>query len=191
MWQWSSRAISLTCHIMHSEIKPKACIVGVSFVNSVKEWYLVHLMSARGERYLYPDLLIYSTGFVDCPFLLRMWSLLKSKNFFLDAFDKPYLKYHETQISASIPVYALSKFEKKSVFKRLGIFLLRKTLENNYLFFSCWISSINWSIFRHSLNEIPGKQFFRVSVQGPRCLKECYVFDQLEVYWTVANKTFF
>lgn len=96
---------------MHSEIKPKACIVGVSFVNSVKEWYLVHLMSARGERY--PDLLIYRTGFVDCPFLLRMWSLLKSENFFLDAFDKPYLKYHETQISASIPVYALSKFEKK------------------------------------------------------------------------------
>lgn len=48
----------------------KTCIVGVSFVNSVKEWYLVHLMSARGERY--PDLLIYRTGFVDCPFLLRM-----------------------------------------------------------------------------------------------------------------------
>lgn len=178
MWQWSSRAISLTCHIMHSEIKPKACIVGVSFVNSVKEWYLVHLMSARGERY--PDLLIYRTGFVDCPFLLRMWSLMKSENV-LDAFDKPYLKYHETQISASIPVYAVSKFEKK-------VFL--NVLEYFYCFFSCWISSINWSIFRHSLTEIPGKQFFRVSVQGPWCLKECYVFDQLEVYWTVANKTF-
>lgn len=42
-----------------------------------------------------------------------MWSLMKSENFFLDAFDKPYLKYHQTQISVSIPVYALSKFEKK------------------------------------------------------------------------------
>lgn len=101
------------------------------------------------------------------------------------------MKYHETQISASIPVYALSKFEKKVFLNDLEYFYKEDAGKQLSFFFSCWISSINWSIFRHSLTEIPGKQFFRVSVQGPRCLKECYVFDQLEVYWTVANKTFF
>lgn len=134
MWQWSSRAISLTCHIMHSEIKPKACIVGVSFVNSVKEWYLVHLMSARGEWYLYPDLLIQYR---------LCWLPLSSTNvkshekwkLFLDAFDKPYLKYHETQISASIPVYALSKFEKKVFLNDLEYFYKGRRWKTTIFFF--------------------------------------------------------
>lgn len=87
------RVILLICYIMYFEIKLKVCIVGVSFVNLVKEWYLVYLMLVCGEWYF--DLFIYRIGFVDCFFFLWMWSFMKSENFFLDVFDKLYLKYYE------------------------------------------------------------------------------------------------
>lgn len=76
------RVILLICYIMYFEIKLKVCIVGVSFVNLVKEWYLVYLMLVCGEWYFYFDLFIYSIGFVDCFFFLWMWSFMKSENFF-------------------------------------------------------------------------------------------------------------
>lgn len=47
------------------------------------------------------------------------------------------MKYHETQISASIPVYALSKFEKKVFLNDLEYFYKGRRWKTTIFFFSC------------------------------------------------------